>query len=243
MHQLTTKLKVLRLGGMLETIDLRVRQAQDQNLGYEDFLEMIVSDEIERREARKLKNRIQKASFEEEKTLEGFDFGFNPQLPSRKIRDLTTCRFLDRRENIILCGLPGVGKTHIAQAIGHHACRLGRSVLFVKASQMFRKLAAARADQTWEERLREYARVDLLIVDDFGLKSLSQSQADDIAELVSERYLKGGMLFTSNRKVEEWLGLFPDTVFANSVLDRIAHNAHQIILEGESYRKTRKPED
>lgn len=241
-HQLIDRLKTLRLGGITETLDLRIRQAQSDNLGYQEFLEIIVGDEIERREARKLKQRLTKASFEEEKTLEGFNFGFNPNIPVRKIKDLAACNFLHRQENIIICGLPGVGKTHLAQAIGHHACRMGHSVLFTKTAQLFRKLAAARADDTWEDRIREYARVDLLILDDFGLKALSTAQADDLGEIVSERYLKGGMLFTSNRRVEDWLSLFPDAVFANSVLDRMAHNAHQIVIEGESYRRNRRPE-
>lgn len=241
-HHLTDKLKTLRLGGLAETLELRVRQAEEQNLGYLEFLTLVVEDEIERREARKLDNRLAKAQFEEEKTLEGFDFGFNPQLSAKKIRDLAACHWLVRRENVLLCGQPGVGKTHLAQALGHYACRLGHTVLFVKANQLFRKLAAARADSSWEDRIREYVRVDLLILDDFGLKTLTPQQADDVAEIVSERALKGGMLVTSNRRVEDWLGLFPDPVYATSVLDRLAHNAHQLVMEGESYRRTRRPD-
>ena len=241
-HQLTEKLKTLRLSGLLDTLDLRLRQAQDETLGYMEFLELLVGDEVERREAKKLKLRLAKASFEEEKTLEGFDFSFNPNVPSRKVRDLAACQFLNRQENVIICGLPGVGKSHLAQAIGHQACRMGHSVLFVKAVALFRKLAAARANQTWDERIREYVRADLLIIDDFGLKPLTTAQADDLGEIVSERYLKGGMLLTSNRRVDEWLGLFPDPVFGNSILDRLAHNAHQLVIEGDSYRRTKKPE-
>lgn len=241
-HHLTTKLKAVRLGGVVETLELRVRQATEQNLGYLEFLTLIVEDEIERREARKLDSRLAKAQFEEEKTLEGFDFGFNPQLSAKKVRDLGACHWVGRKENVILCGQPGVGKTHLAQALGHQACRMGHTVLFVKANQLFRKLAAARADSSWEERIRDYARVDLLIVDDFGLKMLTPAQADDVAELVGERALKGGMLITSNRRVEDWLSLFPDPVYANSVLDRMAHNAHQLVIEGDSYRKNRRPE-
>lgn len=242
-HHLIDKLKTLRLGGMTETLELRTRQAQGDNLGYMEFLELIVGDEIDRREARKLKQRITKATFEEEKTLEGFDFSINPSVPARRIKDLAACNFLHRRENVIICGLPGVGKTHLAQAIGHQACRMGHSVLFTKTAQLFRKLAAARADHTWEDKVREYVRVDLLILDDFGLKALTTAQADDLGEIVSERHLKGGMLFTSNRRVEDWVGLFPDAVFANSVLDRMAHNAHQLVIEGESYRRNRRPQE
>lgn len=240
-HHLIDKLKILRLGGLAETLEYRVKQAQDGNLGYGEFLELIVQDEIERREARKLKARIAKASFEEEKTLEAFDFSSNPQIPARKIRDLGACSFIERRENVIICGPVGVGKTHLAQGIGHQACRMGHKVLFTKTSHMFRNLAAARADGSWDERIRDYGRADLLLIDDFGLKSLTQSQADDFYEIVSDRHLKGGMLLTSNRKVDDWLGLFPDPIFGNSVLDRFAHNAHQLVIEGESYRKNKRP--
>lgn len=241
-HHLTAKLKALNLGGFLETLELRTRQATDENLGYMELLELLVSDEIERRQARKLTRRLARASFEEEKTLEGFDFNFNPLVPARKLKDLAAGHWIDKRENVIICGLAGVGKTHLAQALGRHACRLGRSVLFAKANQLFRRLEAARADTSWEDHIREFTKVDVLVIDDFGLKTLTSHQADDLAEIIGERALKGGMIFTSNRRVEEWLGLFPDPVFANAMLDRVAHNAHQIVIEGESYRKTRRPE-
>jgi DNA replication protein DnaC len=240
-HQLTYQLKTLRLGGMCESLEVRLKQATDDNLGYLEFLELIVEDEIARREARKLTRRLKQAQFEEEKTLEGFDFASHPHLPRRKIKDLAACRFIIKQENILICGPCGVGKTHLAQAIGHQACRMGYKVFFSKSSHLFRQLAAARADGSWDDKVRGYGKVDLLIIDDFGLKNLTTQQADDIYEVVAERHLKGGMLFTSNRSVDDWLGLFPDPIFANSVLDRFAHNAHQITIKGESYRKNKKP--
>lgn len=241
-HHLVNQLKALRLGGMCESLELRLKQAQDGDLGYMAFLEMILEDEITRRAARKMQRRIKQARFEEEKTLEGFDFSSNPHLPMRLLKDLETCLFIEQKQNILLCGPVGVGKTHLAQGLGHAACRKGYKVCFVKASHLFRQLAVGRIDGSWDEQIRELGKVDLLIVDDFGLKALSMTQADDIYEVVSERHLKGGMLFTSNRKVEDWLGLFPDPIYGNSVLDRFAHNAHQITIEGESYRKKKSPQ-
>lgn len=239
---LSSQLKTLNLSGILESLEVRVAQANAGQLSYGEFLELVVQDEIARREARKLERRVREARFEEEKTVEGFDFGFNPGIPGKKVRELATGLWLGRHENVLICGHPGVGKTHLAQALGHQACRQGRTVRFTKASALFRELAAARSDHTWEATVRRYTKPEVLIVDDFGLKALSQGQADDIAEIVSERYLRGGMVFTSNRRLEDWQGLFPDPVFANSVLDRLAHNAHQLIIEGESYRKKKRPE-
>lgn len=239
---LLTQLKTLNLGGVLESLEVRVAQANASQLSYEEFLALVVQDEIERREARKLQRRLRQATFEEQKTIEGFDFGFNPGVPGKKVRELAAGMWLVRHENVLVCGHPGVGKTHLAQALGHQACRQGKTARFTKASALFRDLAAARSDHTWEATIRAYTKPDVLIIDDFGLKGLSQAQADDIAEIVSERYLRGGMVFTSNRRVEEWQALFPDPVFANSVLDRLAHNAHQLIIEGESYRKKKRPE-
>ena len=240
-HQLMHQLKSLRLGGMSESLELRLKQAEDASLGYMTFLELILEDEISRRAARKMTNRIKQAHFEEEKTLEAFDFGSNPHLPVRSFKDLETCLFIEQKQNVLLCGPVGVGKTHLAQGLGHAACRKGYKVRFIKASHLFRNLAVARMEGNWDAQIRSYGKVDLLIIDDFGLKALTPVQADDIYEVVSERHLKGGMLFTSNRKVEDWLGLFPDPIYGNSILDRFAHNAHQITIEGESYRKKKRP--
>jgi DNA replication protein DnaC len=154
----------------------------------------------------------------------------------KRIKQLANCVYIERNENIFLLGPVGVGKTHIAEALGHIACRMGYDVLFTKTVKMFRYLNGARADNTLEKRLKGYITVRLLIIDDFGLKPLTPAQSDDFYEIISERYMKRSIIFTSNRTLEDWQGLFPDPIVANSVMDRIAHNAHQIILEGESYR-------
>lgn len=240
--QVSHKLKQLRLTGMLETLEVRLKQAEDTNSGYLDFLLTLIEDEYERRQARQLFRRFKKAGFEEEKTFEGFDFSFNRDIPARTIRELANCAYLDRKENIFLLGPVGVGKTHLAQALGHIACRMGYDVLFTKAVKMFRDLNGGRADQTVEERIKAYAGVPLLIIDDFGLRPLTVAQADDFYEIISERYLKRSTILTSNRSVEDWHSLFPDPIIANSVMDRMAHHAHQIVMTGESYRNKGKGE-
>lgn len=240
-HHLQNQLKTLRLGGVLETLDLRVKQAQKDSLGYLEFFQILLQDEVERREARKLNLRLSKASFEEEKTLETFDFSSAPKLNARLIRDLGNCAFIEKREHVLLYGSAGVGKTHLAQALGHQACRLGYDVLFTKAVKLFRFLLASRADHSWEKRIKKYLSPDLLIIDDFALSALTAMQAEDFYEIVTERYLKSSIILTSNRPPQDWVPLFPDPVMANSALDRLAHHAHHIIAEGDSYRRKLSP--
>lgn len=238
--QIEHKLRQLKLTGILQTLPVRVKQAEGNKAGYEEFLMMLLEDEYERRQSGRLLKRLKQAGFEEEKTLEGFDWGFNPQIPVKRIKQFANCAYIEKRENIFLLGPVGVGKTHIAQALGHIACRMGHDVVFTKAANMFRYLHGGRADQSWERRIKQYTSIDLLILDDFGLKPLTQFQSDDFYEIINERYMKKSTIFTGNRTIEDWHKLFPDPVIANSAMDRIAHNAHQIIMTGESYRNRTK---
>jgi DNA replication protein DnaC len=241
-HHITQQLKTLRLRGFLETMDLRLRQAREEEFDHLTFLQFMLQDEIERREAKKLAQRLSHASFEEEKTLEGFDFAFNPKIKRSLVSNLATCIFIDKKEHILIYGPTGVGKTHLAQALGHEVCRKGYDVLFVKSVKMLRSLMAARADHSWEKRIKKFLRPDLLIIDDFGLTALTPTQAEDFYEIITERHLKSSMIITSNRPPQDWIPLFPDPVMANSALDRLAHHAHHIIIEGgESYRRKLKP--
>ena len=238
--QIEHKLKLLRLSGMLQSLLVRVKEAEESHSGYLDFLMTLLEDEYESRQSRSLLKRLKKAGFEEEKTLEEFDFTFNPQIPAKKIKRLANCTYIDNRENILLLGPVGVGKTHIAQALGHIACRMGYEVVFTKATKMFRYLNGGRADNSWDRRVKKYITVPLLIVDDFGLKPLTPEQSDDFYEVVTGRYMKKSTIFTSSRSIEDWQSLLADPVIANSVMDRIAHHAYQIIMTGESYRNKGK---
>lgn len=234
--QIENKLKQLRLTAIMQTLTVRIQQAEKAQSGYADFLMTLLEDEYERRQSGSLLNRLKKAGFEEEKTLESFDFSFNPELPAKTIKQLANCSYIENRQNIFLMGPVGVGKSHIAQALGHVACRMGWDVLYIKAATMFRYLNGGRADNSWDRRIKHYINPALLIIDDFGLKPLTQTQSDDFYEVIQSRYMKKSIIFTSNRVIEDWQGLFPDPIIANSTLDRIAHNAHQIVMTGESYR-------
>jgi len=241
-HHIAQQLKTLRLGGFLESLDLRLTQAREEEFDHLTFLQVMVQDEIERREAKKLAQRLSRASFEQQKTLEGFDFSFNPTVKRSLVSNLATCIFIEKKEHVLIYGPAGVGKTHLAQALGHEACRRGYEVLFVKSVKMLRSLHAARADYSWEKRIKRFLRPDLLIIDDFGLTALTPTQAEDFYEIVTERHLNSSMIITSNRTPQDWIPLFPDPVMANSALDRVAHHAHHILIEGgESYRKKLRP--
>jgi DNA replication protein DnaC len=235
-------LRTLKLTGMLETLDARVAQARTGSLGHLDFLQVLCEDEIARRDSASLARRLRLARFEEQATMESFDFTANPKVPAAAIRDLAALRWLDAGQSVILYGPTGVGKTFIAQALGHNVIRRGGQVRFVKTSRVLADLAGGHADRTWERRLREYTRPAALILDDFAMRELSASQADDLYELVSERAIASrSLILTSNRAPNDWYALFPNPVVAESLLDRLINTSHQILMDGPSYRPRKRP--
>ena len=193
-------LRALKLTGMLDTLDARVAQARTGALGHLDFLQVLCEDEIARRETAALARRLRLARFEEQATIESFDFTANPKVPAAALRDLAALRWLDAGQSVILYGPTGVGKTHIAQGLGHNVIRRGGQVRFIKTSRVLADLAGGHADRTWERRLREYTRPAVLILDDFAMRELTAPQADDLYELVSERAVQSRpLILTSNR--------------------------------------------
>jgi DNA replication protein DnaC len=229
-------LKKLRLSGVLQSLELRSKQAVDDDLAHSEFLLRLLADEVERRDAKQLDQRLRRACFEHCKTLEDFDFHFNPAVPKAKVLDLGTCAFVERRENVILVGQTGVGKSHLAQALGHRACRAGHSVLYVAAHDMLKQLRAARADDSYDRRLLRFTAPDLLLVDDLGLRALTGDEPLDLYEVIRQRYEHAATLITSNRAIDELGQLFGDALLASAAMDRLLHHAHIIVIEGDSYR-------
>jgi DNA replication protein DnaC len=239
MPQLAPLLKQLRLSGILDSLEARNRQAVDEQLSYTEFLALLVQDEIARRDHKKLALRFRRAGFRGEKTLENFDFAFNPAVNKALVMDLATGRFLDEQVSVLIAGPTGTGKSHLAQALGHCAIRKDHDVLFTTQSKLLAQLHAARATQSYERRFATLARVDLLIIDDFGLKPLRPPQDEDFHDLMAERYERCSTILTSNLSFEEWGEAFPNRLLGAATIDRLRHGAYRLILEGESYRAPR----
>jgi DNA replication protein DnaC len=229
-------LKKLRLSGVLQSLELRTRQATDDNLAHSEFLLRLLADEVERRDAKQLQQRIRRASFEHAKTIEDFDFHFNPVVPKAKVLELATCAFVERRENVLIVGPTGVGKSHLGQALGHRACRAGFSALYAGAHEMLTSLRAARGDGSYDKRLLRFTSPELLIVDDLGLRGLTPDESGDLYEVVRRRYEHGATVITSNRDIAEWPPLFGNALLASAAMDRLLHHAHLLVIEGDSYR-------
>lgn len=239
MPDLTPMLKQLRLSGIMDSIESRNRQAIENKMSYMDFLATIISDEVARRNQKKLALALRRANFRNQKTLEDFDFSFNPNINRSLIMELASCRFISEKVCVCIIGPCGTGKSHLAQALGHNAIRNGYNVLFTSASKMLTQLNAARATNGYDRRFSKLANVDLLIIDDFGLKPLKPAQDEDFHDLISEGYERKSTIVTSNLDIPEWRDAFPNRILGEATIDRLRHGAYTVVLEGKSYRSPR----
>ncbi len=236
MAQLKPKLSRLKMSGILEYLDLRIKQAEEGSVAYSEFLLSIFQDEIERRDFKVLSSRLKKSGLHSKMTLETFDFRFNARIHEPMIRELATCSFVERGENVFFVGPSGVGKTHLANALGHEACRRGIDVLFRRTFVLLKWLGSGRADGTYERKLKSLADVPLLILDDFGLNELDSVKQSDLYELICARYESSATILTSNRDFSEWQSIFENPLIGSAAMDRLVHRAMKITIEGNSYR-------
>ena len=235
-HQLTPYLTKLRLSGILQTLEARNRQAIDGHWSYTEFLSRLLEDEVERRAQKQLSLRLRRSTANSTKTLETFDFTFNPALNRQQILRLASCDFVRQHRNLLICGPTGTGKTHLAQAIVHEACRQGFDAIFTSVSKLLQHLNGGRADGTYDRRLQSYLRPELLVLDDFGLKALQSPAPSDLYDIIDSRYEQGSILLTSNRAPTEWPDVFLDPLLASAALDRLGDRAEVILMTGTSYR-------
>ena len=239
MPEIAPLLKQLRLSGILESLPTRNQEAIENKMAYAEFLALLVQDEVARREHKKFNLRVRRAGFRGEKTLEGFDFSFNPNINQALIQDLATCNFIEEKVSVLIAGPCGTGKSHIAQALRHLAVRQGYDVLFTTQTRLLGHLHAARATGTFERRFQAFTKAPLLIIDDFGLKPMAPPHDEDFHDLIGERYERAATIVTSNLDFSEWGDAFPNRILGAATLDRLRHAAYRVILDGESFRSPR----
>lgn len=238
-HHLTPYLTKLRLSGLLQTLEARQRQAVDGHWSYLEFLTRLLEDEVERRGQKQLALRLRRATVNSTKTLETFDFTFNPNISRQQLLVLASCDFVRQHRNLLIYGPTGTGKTHLAQALVHEACRQGFDALFTSTTKLLQTLNGGRADGTFERRLQTFLRPDLLVLDDFGLKPLQPPAPSDLYDVIDGRYERRSIILTSNRAPAEWPEVFLDPLLASAGLDRLGDKAEVLVLTGVSHRTQR----
>lgn len=236
-HPLLPKLRQLKLSGMLNTLELRAEQAAKEQLAPIEFFALLLDDELERRNQQRLANRLSQSGCNVQKTLSYFDFSAVPGINRTLINDLATGTFISRHENILFCGPTGVGKSHLANALAIEALKRDLRVFSRPIHRMLTDLHAARATGTYPRLLSRILNCDLLVLDDFGLQTLSPSSIQDLYEIISDRYERGSIIVTSNRSFDEWHEVFCNELLASAALDRLTHHSHLLVITGESYRQ------
>ncbi|TXI49056.1 IS21-like element helper ATPase IstB [Mycolicibacter arupensis] len=239
--ELTKVMRQLKLGRMLDTLPERLILARQQHLSHAAFLELVLADEASRRDASSAARRAREAGLDATMRLDSWDESAAVRYDRTLWTDLTSLRFLDGPHGALLLGPVGVGKTHLATALGHIAVRRRVPTLMLRADAMFKRLKASRLDNSTEAELRRLAQIRLLIVDDFALQPLDATATADFYELVVARHHQASTVLTSNRAPDEWLAVMTDPLLAQSAVDRLTSTAHELVIEGQSYRRRQKP--
>jgi DNA replication protein DnaC len=234
-------LRALKLGQMLETLPDRLALARQQKMAHADFLELVLADEVTRRESKSASLRARAAGLDPGMRLDTWDESAAVRYDRQLWNGLVSLRFLDAANGALILGPVGVGKTHLASALGHIAIRRRRSVAMAPAARLFKKLKAARLDNSLDGEIRRLAGIDLLLIDDFALQPLDPAETADFYQLCVERHRKAATVVTSNRTPEEWLAMMADPLLAQSAVDRLTSTCYELVIEGESYRRRQRP--
>lgn len=233
---LESQMQALKLKGMLAHYREIAEKASQNNLSYTEFLSLLFEEELKRKNDGTVKTKINKARFPFIKTLEEFDFGFQPSLREKEIIALSSLDFIEKKENVIFLGPPGVGKTHLSVALGIKACMAKYRVAFITAQKLLEELMLSARDGSLADKLLGYSRLNLLVIDELGYMPVSKEQANLLFRLVSMRYEKGSIILTSNYNFNEWGEIFSDQVVAAAIIDRLVHHARIYYINGTSYR-------
>jgi len=236
MNQVKSRLREFKLSGIYNSFEERIAYAQQKGLSYMEFLELLLEDEANNRKENSYKKRYIRARLPYQKTIEEFDFTFQPSIDKKVINDCATCQFISQKKNLLFIGNPGTGKTHLSIGIAIKALLRGYKVLFTPVSEMLQGLHFSKADNSYYQKLKYYLSPDLLILDELGFKRLPNYSADDFFEVISKRYESGSVIITTNKGLEQWADIFSDNILSSAIIDRVVHHCIVVKINGQSYR-------